>query len=292
MLLSRREFGKMTASLSDEIDAVSIWKMSKKIATLSPDDRWSKQGWCYGNDSDNRRLCKTLVSILSKYLHYNVYTCRKYRTNTLCPTTIFTILLSATIDFLLCFFVCLKVFLYLLAVHNPCTRIIIVQVNADKVIRREKKQQLNSHSMKKTRHFFNNNNKILFRPLFRFILSFCFCCFFSFASFGTKCSKYLQLICALSSCDAKFVFQNSISCQNGLIQFIALQFSHPKYCIEVKNFSGRAAFKTQIYSKQNLSLASFDAQHFCFGALFQFSKIMPIEQFVYLKTRNKYKMHL
>lgn len=149
--------------------------------------------------------------------------------------------LSATIDFLLRFFVCLKVFVYLLAVHNPCIRIIIVQVNADKVIRREKKQQqLNSRSMKNSTLFQQQQEQNTFSPIVSFYSFILFLLFFILASFGTKCLEYLQLICALSSWDAKFVFQNSISCQNGLIQFIALQFSHPKYCIEVKNFSGRA----------------------------------------------------
>lgn len=91
LLLSRREFGKMTATLSDEIDAVfNLKNVKKNCHPLVADDRRSKQGWCYGNDSDNRSLCKTIVSTLSKYLHYNVYTCRKCWTNTLCPTTIFT----------------------------------------------------------------------------------------------------------------------------------------------------------------------------------------------------------
>lgn len=113
--------------------------------------------------------------------------------------------LSATIDFLLCFFVCLKVFVYLLAVHNPCIRIIIVQVNADKVIRREKKQQqLNSRSMKNSTLFQQQQlqqqqEQNTFSPIVSFYSFILFLLFFILASFGTKCSEYLQLICALSS---------------------------------------------------------------------------------------------
>lgn len=111
--------------------------------------------------------------------------------------------LSATIDFLLRFFVCLKVFVYLLAVHNPCIRIIIVQVNADKVIRREKKQQqLNSRSMKNSTLFQQQQQlqqQNTFSPIVSFYSFILFLLFFILASFGTKCSEYLQLICALSS---------------------------------------------------------------------------------------------
>lgn len=97
----------------------------------------------------------------------------------LVPNDHFHNVLSATIDFLLRFFVCLKVFVYLLAVHNPCTRIIIVQVNADKVIRREKKQQqLNSHSMKDSTLFQQQQQRNTFSPIVSFYSFILFLLFF------------------------------------------------------------------------------------------------------------------
>lgn len=105
----------------------------------------------------------------------------------LVPNDHFHNVLSATIDFLLRFFVCLKVFVYLLAVHNPCTRIIILQVNADKVIRREKKQQqLNSHSMKDSTLFQQQQQQNTFSPIVSFYSFILFLLFFSSCFFWNK----------------------------------------------------------------------------------------------------------